>query len=36
MLAGWENVCNFAPLEPAKPLHDAQMCGSFYFYTYGK
>ena len=21
------------PLEPAKPLHDAQMCGSFYFYT---
>lgn len=20
-------------LEPAKPLHDAQMCGSFYFYT---
>ena len=20
------------PLEPAKPLHDAQMCGSFYFY----
>ena len=23
----------FALLEPAKPLHDAQMCGSFYFYT---
>ena len=23
----------FAPLEPAKPLNDAQMCGSFYFYT---
>ncbi len=22
----------FAPLEPAKPLNDAQMCGSFYFY----
>jgi len=21
------------PREPAKPLHDAQMCGSFYFYT---
>ena len=21
------------PLEPAKPLNDAQMCGSFYFYT---
>ena len=20
-------------LEPAKPLNDAQMCGSFYFYT---
>ena len=20
------------PLEPAKPLNDAQMCGSFYFY----
>ena len=23
----------FAALEPAKPLNDAQMCGSFYFYT---
>ena len=23
----------FASLEPAKPLNDAQMCGSFYFYT---
>lgn len=23
--------CIFAPLEPAKPLHNAQMCGSFYF-----
>ena len=22
------------PLEPAKPLNDAQMCGSFYFYTF--
>ena len=21
-------------LEPAKPLNDAQMCGSFYFYTF--
>lgn len=21
------------PPEPAKPLHNAQMCGSFYFYT---
>ena len=21
----------FAPPEPAKPLHDAQMCGSFYY-----
>jgi hypothetical protein len=26
-------ICTFAPLEPAKPLNDAQMCGSFYFYT---
>jgi len=26
----------FAPLEPAKPLNDAQMCGSFYFYTMDK
>ena len=25
----------FAPREPAKPLNDAQMCGSF-FYTYDK
>ena len=24
----------FATLEPAKPLNDAQMCGSFYFYTH--
>ena len=23
----------FAAREPAKPLNDAQMCGSFYFYT---
>ena len=23
----------FVPPEPAKPLNDAQMCGSFYFYT---
>ena len=23
----------FIALEPAKPLNDAQMCGSFYFYT---
>ena len=23
----------FASPEPAKPLNDAQMCGSFYFYT---
>ena len=28
--------CTFAPLEPAKPLNDAQMCGSFYFYTMDK
>ena len=25
-----EIICTFAPLEPAKPLNDAQMCGSFY------
>ena len=24
------------PLEPAKPLNDAQMCGSFYFYMMNK
>ena len=30
-LAEWENSCNFAALEPAKPLNDAQMCGSFYY-----
>ena len=23
MVAGWENVCNFAAREPAKPLNDA-------------
>ena len=23
----------FAALEPAKPLNDPQMCGSFYYYT---
>ena len=23
--------CIFAALEPAKPLYDAQMCGSFFF-----
>ena len=28
-----KNLRTFAPPEPAKPLHDAQMCGSFYFYT---
>ena len=26
-------IRTFAALEPAKPLNDAQMCGSFYFYT---
>ena len=26
-------IRTFAPPEPAKPLNDAQMCGSFYFYT---
>ena len=25
-----EIIRTFASLEPAKPLHDAQMCGSFY------
>ena len=34
MLAERKKVCTFAALEPAKPLNDAQMCGSFYFYTY--
>ena len=24
------NICTFAMLEPAKPLNDAQMCGSFF------
>ncbi|SHG11846.1 hypothetical protein SAMN05444364_13817 [Prevotella scopos JCM 17725] len=24
------NICIFAMLEPAKPLNDAQMCGSFF------
>lgn len=26
----------FAPLEPAKPLHNAQIGGSFFYYTYMK
>ncbi len=26
-------LCIFAAPVPAKPLNDAQMCGSFYFYT---
>jgi len=26
-----ERIRIFASLEPAKPLHDAQMCGSFYY-----
>ena len=30
-LTEWEISCNFAAPEPAKPLNDAQMCGSFYF-----
>ena len=25
-----EIIRTFAPLEPAKPLNDAQMCGSFF------
>ena len=28
-----EIIRTFAPPEPAKPLNDAQMCGSFYLYT---
>ena len=28
-----ENIRTFALPEPAKPLNDAQMCGSFYLYT---
>jgi len=31
MLVEWEFVCNFAVPELAKPLNDAQMCGSFYY-----
>ena len=26
----------FALPEPAKPLNDAQMCGSFFLYRYGQ
>ena len=33
MHAEWKKVCIFAAPEPAKPLNDAQMCGSFSFYT---
>ena len=29
-------ICSFAAREPAKPLNDAQMCGSFLFYRYSK
>ena len=29
-----EIIRTFASLEPAKPLHDAQMCGSFYYYSF--
>jgi hypothetical protein len=28
-----EIIRTYAVPEPAKPLNDAQMCGSFYFYT---
>ena len=31
ILAGKEKVRIFAALEPAKPLNDAQMCGSFFY-----
>ena len=27
-------ICIFAPLEPAKPLNDAQMCGSFFYMSH--
>jgi len=30
-----KKVRTFAALEPAKPLNDAQMCGSFYLFAYG-
>lgn len=30
------NLTTFAPLEPAKPLHNAQIGGSFFYYTYMK
>ena len=29
-----KNLRIFAVPVPAKPLNDAQMCGSFYFYTF--
>jgi hypothetical protein len=28
---GIKKICTFASPEPAKPLNDAQMCGSFFF-----
>ena len=28
-----EKIRTFAPPEPAKPLHDAQMCGSFLLFV---
>lgn len=28
-----KNIRTSAPLEPAKPLNDAQMCGSFFIFT---
>ena len=31
ILASKEKVCIFAAPEPAKPLNDAQMCGSFFY-----
>lgn len=30
------NFITFASLEPAKPLHNAQIGGSFFYYTYMK
>lgn len=27
------NLTTFAPLEPAKPLHNAQIGGSFFYYN---
>jgi hypothetical protein len=31
--ADFKQMHNFASQEPAKPLYNAQMCGSFFIYT---